>query len=592
MQKRCSIILIAILFSSCSSIKLSEYRKFNKVDPSFFQSYYNDSLKLSIDFSWIQSYDTSFSRQNKRVIIPATGRRILKQFMYLKPELFYISNKNNPIGLFDYRYYSLIVPNQIDLQNIRVDTFISIRDKKMFISKDFVQTKEETSCFLIIPLEKHSLIFICSKKIDRSDLVNLSHLIANVENDFESILTDNDFVVFNEKKRAFLKQISDAFNDDEYIKPVTDLISLGSTDLMNYSIEHYYYQALLTRISFFDDLSEIKRINQEYRQKMSNLTVDDEPAPVPFPKNDAIKNILEQAQNNKVLFFNESHYDFRHRLLIQLLLPDLYQLGYRYLCLEDRNPDFKDDVPSKEAGFYIREPFMADLVREAAKNGFHLFGFDYVNDANQRLKYSSAIDRREYNMGYNLAKLYQSDSLHKWIVLTGYDHLNETGFSKGQKSATQYFTDFSGVNPFTINQTFYCDLFSNTKLNDSFPQGYYAIDSSAKIYQKMQADLYIINNVESNPFEKPFDAIKGRLKEKTIVIPEYNSPDQHLNLSIYVAEEYRELADAAVPVYIKKVAQPQYKLFLPDVDFICVLKTGEEKRSEKNLLIGNATVTF
>lgn len=462
----------------------------------------------------------------------------------------------------------------------------------MFISKDFIQTKEEVSCFLIIPLEKHSLIFICSKKTDRSDLVNLSHLIANVENDFESILTDNDFVVFNEKKRALLKQISDAFNDDGYIKPVTDLISLGSTDLMNYSIEHYYYQALLTRISFFDDLSEIKRINQEYRQKMSNPTVDDEPAPVPFPKNDAIKNILEQAQNNKVLFFNESHYDFRHRILIQLLLPDLYQLGYRYLCLEDRNPDFKDDVPAKEAGFYIREPFMANLVREAGKNGFHLFGFDYVNDANQHLTYSSGIDRREYNMGYNLAKLYQSDSLHKWIVLTGYDHLNENGFSKGQKSATQYFTDFSGVNPFTINQTFYCDLFSNTKLNDSFPQGYYAIDSSAEIYQKKQADLYIINNVESNPFEKPFDAIKGRLKEKTIVIPEYISPDQHLYLFIYVAGEYRELADAAVPVYIKKVAQPQYKLFLPDVDFICVLKIGEEKRSEKNLLTGNAAVIF
>jgi hypothetical protein len=130
---------------------------------------------------------------------------------------------------------------------------------------------------------------------------------------------------------------------------------------------------------------------------------------------DAIERVIEIAKTQKMLMINESHYDYRHRLFVTLLLDSLYQIGYRNLCIEDRSISPTNKLlPSKSDGYYVAEPFMANLIRQAIKIGFSIHGFDTS---------ANSIQEREAGQGANLYKLYSKDPNDKWLVLAGWSHI-------------------------------------------------------------------------------------------------------------------------------------------------------------------------
>lgn len=353
--------------------------------------------------------------------------------------------------------------------------------------------------------------------------------------------------------------IDSSFRISNYFKAIRGLRSIPEDTIEHYNLDNYYYQDVVTRISFFDNLDSIHHTYEQYRSPSTTVSPNNK-----FKVNgDAINKVCEIAKTQKMLMLNENHYDFRHRLFVYLLLDKLFKIGYRNLCLEDRSRAaiLKDSFPDKKDGFYISEPFMAGVVRKAKEVGFNVYGYD--TSANTFLE-------REFGQAKNLYDLYSKDPDHKWVVLAGYSHINKRYFSSESPSALQFFRKLAGFEPFSINQSALSDITDQRYAVADSSVGYYAVDTSSFIYKDGQADLYIINNIKKHPFEVPFPAIKPYLQKYIIDIPRNENSAE--NIFVYIKKELEELRESAMPVYMSITRKDRLNiLHLPANDYIGVI---------------------
>lgn len=82
------------------------------------------------------------------------------------------------------------------------------------------------------------------------------------------------------------------------------------------------------------------------------------------------------------------------------------------------------------------------------------------------------------------------------LVYAGYSHINKLKFSESEPSSmAKYFYQFSHVNPYSINQTTYCDIFSSKVAFHSFSnrENYYYLrnDQINDSVLLKQSELYI-----------------------------------------------------------------------------------------------------
>lgn len=308
----------------------------------------------------------------------------------------------------------------------------------------------------------------------------------------------------------------------------------------------------------------------------------------------AIPYILKEAEKQKVTMINESHYDWRHRFFVTLLLDSLYKEGYKYLCLEAlNNPNNinKRQFPTSDDGFYLKEPFMANLARQALKIGYKLIAYEDSTGNIEENLFHSPVDKREYYQALNLYNQYKKDTVSKWLVYAGYSHINKYQFGLGETSTmAKYFYEFSHVNPYSIDQTFYCDIFSNKIGIDSSNNSenyYYLRNEQVKDSTLLkQSNLYIINNINVIPYEKP-KAQKG-MQEYHIVYQTGKTEIENYFIEVFLKHEYFE-NKKAVPIYIKRFSENSFdkKIWLPKNDYYLVVRDFNDKLIFENELESN-----
>ena len=141
------------------------------------------------------------------------------------------------------------------------------------------------------------------------------------------------------------------------------------------------------------------------------------------------------ASDVQIAMINESHSIVTTRAFIYQLLPVLRQLGFKYLAMEALAPasdGLAQSLPMKllqdtalpsrgypldesSAGFYLREPIYAELVREAVAQGFTLVAYETLQ--------AKSRDEREEGQASALARLAASDPQAKIAVIAGYSHI-------------------------------------------------------------------------------------------------------------------------------------------------------------------------
>lgn len=182
-----------------------------------------------------------------------------------------------------------------------------------------------------------------------------------------------------------------------------------------------------------------------------------------YSKVNATDYILEEAKRNQVVIINEAHHNSFHRVFTKSLLQDLYDQGYKNLGLEALgNGIYLDTMlnsrkyPIQNTGHYVKDPQFGDLVREALEIGYHVFAYENMS--------GETAKQREIEQARNIEQVLNSRPDEKFLIHCGFDHALEGALRSREKAMAGRITEFTGINPLTINQVAYSER-SKPELN-------------------------------------------------------------------------------------------------------------------------------
>jgi hypothetical protein len=223
-----------------------------------------------------------------------------------------------------------------------------------------------------------------------------------------------------------------------------------------------------------------------FKKKISNIDSID--FVKTYKPTDAKKFILKKAKENRILIFNEAHYNPRNRVFVTSLLKDLKKLGYSYFAAEtfSTRPGFQENskFPNLNSGYYAMEPQFGNLIREANKLNYTLYPYEHSSRGNQQ--------ERETGQAKKLAKLLDSVPNSKLIVYCGFSHIGEDSIIDWATPMAAKLKDLTGVDPYTIEQTVLSEK-SDKNLNNPY-------------FNLVNFNKYgILIDKSGNPFNKKLD---------------------------------------------------------------------------------------
>lgn len=243
---------------------------------------------------------------------------------------------------------------------------------------------------------------------------------------------------------------------ENYLLPVKALESTrpDTSDHLGYN---YWLQAVMTYEAFLGDYkntlfySDARYANQPPTGKIECDTA--------FVNKhtlvDAADYIVAQAKQKQVVMINEAHHLPFHRAFVLPMLRKFYDAGYRYLAIETLGDSTinQKTYPDYETGYYTHEPLFGELIREALRLHFRLIKYESDARCDGKGKDNQYCNRfRDSMMAVNLNKILKADPKAKMLIYAGYDHINE-GSENGWKKMAQFFKEFTGIDPFTVELT-------------------------------------------------------------------------------------------------------------------------------------------
>jgi len=351
--------------------------------------------------------------------------------------------------------------------------------------------------------------------------------------------------------------LSEAFGATEttagnYLLPVT-LLRAAADNYVDLNEQGAFLQALATAYACVDEPDSAAHYWRKIGGPMLGKTAGGARS---FDVAPATAEVLRQTAATSLVLFNESHVQPKGRYWLRSLLPALYQQGFRYLALEALGDDAglpRRGYPTLGSGFYLREPQLANLVRDALALGFTLVPYDTM------------ADDREHDQAQNLwRRSLSQDPQAKVVVLAGFGHIDERPGSR--KSMARWLQELSGINPLTVNQTDLEALAPDTGQEGVFFA--HAHNPAHPLPHYLTNDLYVVNNLNIN------NQTTGTGQPVAISVPADSLVrGQSFALLVYVRAEYRAVPNP-VPVWVRLSNVPHQQAFLRPGQYVTVAKDG------------------
>ena len=184
-----------------------------------------------------------------------------------------------------------------------------------------------------------------------------------------------------------------------------------------------------------------------------------------FRPTNAREFILQRAKDEKIVMINEAHHQPMHRVFTTTLLQGLYDQGYRFLGLETLIHEDtllnERGYPLLASGYYTQEPQFGNLVREALRIGYELFPYETQTFTDGK--------EREIQQAKNIRQMIEAHPEGKFLIHCGFDHINEAeGLTGWEKAMAGRVKEYTGIDPFTINQEILTERYQSDKENPFF----------------------------------------------------------------------------------------------------------------------------
>ncbi len=338
-----------------------------------------------------------------------------------------------------------------------------------------------------------------------------------------------------------------------YLLPVTQL-RVAARNYGDPGEHGFFLQALSTAYAFVNEPDSAAR----YWRQLSGPAPPAAGGPRPLDVTPATDEVLRQAATTPFVLFNESHVQPKGRYWLRSLLPALYRQGFRYLALEALGDDAglqRRGYPTLSSGFYLREPQLANLVRDALSLGFTVIPYDTMSAD------------REHDQAQNLWRRSRGQDPHaKVVVLAGFGHIDERVGAR--KSMAVWLKELSGVDPLTVNQTDLEALVPDTKQEGVFFAS--ENDPTHKIPHYLISDLYVINTF--NIHNKGNGLSNGQPVDISIPVDSLVR-GQAFALLVYARTEYRAVPNP-VPVWVRIGKESHQRALLRPGQYTAVAKAS------------------
>ncbi len=543
-----NILLITLFFPSCYSVK--KIRKRARVLEEYNKYYINDSLKFSYMMPGDYKEDTEYKQR-------IAGLNTQKANLSSKYCLAHFYTTIPPLldhYTYYYKDYKVFVK---ELNKFKID---SLHIKDLATELPFIDSFNNRVIKCINLKQNLGKVCIIAKSPKENFKSLKNEYLGFV---FKNIRTDDDYSKmeftnpFKIAENLFIREDSTL----NYLLPV-EVLNKRRKNYQTEPINNLYNQCLFTYESFISN--NLEKIETNFQKsKKKNFLSHDIQLDFIATNDSALSLLVNKCSKEKVVMFNENHFIPNNRLVVSLLLKKLYAKGFRYLGLEsiweEENELSDRGFSVTKTGFYTREPMMANLISEALKIGYHVFGYDdFTKD-------------REINQAINIINhTLKQDPSAKVLIMGGFDHIYEKSLNKRKRMA-EYFKEESGINPLTIDQVKF-----------QYPTEHWLsiIDtSSIKQNTNLNCDIYLNNNLSYDQYSKynnykkydfhiPSTIIK-KLKKK-------NKKNQNYILSIYRLQDYNK-SKKVIPVYnylIEDISKNEISLLLKKDGYFFTVKNN------------------
>lgn len=206
--------------------------------------------------------------------------------------------------------------------------------------------------------------------------------------------------------------------------------------------------------------------------------------------------ILSRAKKEELLIINEAHHLSMHRSFTLSLLKELYDYGYRYLALEALHDSLINNrkFTTLKSGYYTQEPEFGNLINEALKIGYTVFGYEASIGINGK--------EREIEQAKNIQNFLNRHPKGKLLIHCGFDHVYENEVVGWEKAMAGRLKEYLGIDPLTIDQVKFTEK-GNKKYEHFFihatnqNQPFVLIDEHGKPFngfsEPKQTDIVVIH---------------------------------------------------------------------------------------------------
>lgn len=295
----------------------------------------------------------------------------------------------------------------------------------------------------------------------------------------------------------------------------------------------------------------------------------------------AVEYIIERSKIEQIIVINEAHHQPLHRVFTKSILMGLYENGYRYLGLEALAEDSLLNIrkwPKINDGYYTNEPQFGNLIREALRLGFTVFGYESSEKGKER----------EAGQAKNILRVLEKDPEAKILIHCGFGHVVENNHPSLGKAMAGILHDLSGIDPFTIDQVEFSER-SHSDYESQFYKNIVLDQSSVLVDNHNQALNFRPDSayIDINVVHPRTQIISGRPNW----LLRFNSwkeyrleGDLDIKFPCIIAAYYQnEIDTESVPVDIIEVDFIHQKsLILPPGDFILHIfdRTGKIERKK------------
>jgi len=179
---------------------------------------------------------------------------------------------------------------------------------------------------------------------------------------------------------------------------------------------------------------------------------------------DPLPKLVELAREHNVIMINEAHYKPLHRAFTGELAKALAELDFNYFGAEAFAPSaFSEDSRNptlmmrgypivQDGTSYVTEPIFGQMIETVLEKNYVLFAYEVSKPLPDGARSSQA--HRDTEQAKNILHELGDASDKKILIHAGYHHIREVAreFSD-TKWMAEYFTEMSGIDPLTINQT-------------------------------------------------------------------------------------------------------------------------------------------